>query len=331
MTPLCFQRMAWSLAGDNKHGTVVILTVLCVGHFMYQYEDINWGFHKREAIERSTNNNYSLVKANQHHVTADTRVMIGSKNYASRTNTFRAIQLKKFAKHRSLTKINFSFRKHNISGPILTIFTYWSKSNETDLLRNNTVRNWSLFSPYLYPILFTNDTGLERDVRAMGWDSLPIIHAGKGVPVLKHMYLDAMKKIESPLYAFVNGDILFTQSLLETLVSVLQSDLYQNETVLVVGRRTNVLNVTRETTIDLKVLMNEAVKNDSVITFPGLDYLITSKTFPWRDMPEVVIGRDGFDNLVVESKKRKIAVIGATKTLLAVQQMTRQPPKTTQR
>ncbi|XP_052712530.1 uncharacterized protein LOC128186713 [Crassostrea angulata] len=248
-----------------------------------------------------------------------------------RTNTFRALQFKKLAKHRSLTKMKFSFRKHNLSGPILTIFTSWSKSNETDLMRNNTVRNWCLFSPYLYPILFTNDTGLKRDVRAMGWDSLPIIHAGKGVPVLKHMYLDAMKKIKSPLYAFVNGNILFTQSLLETLVSVLHSDLYQNGTVLVVERRTNVLNVKRKTAIDLKNLMNAAVKNDSVITFTELDYLITSKTFPWQDMPEVVIGRVSFDNLVEESKKRKIAVLGATKTLLAVQQITRQVPKTTPR
>lgn len=129
----------------------------------------------------------------------------------------------------------------------------------------------------------------------------------------------------------MNGNILFTQSFLKTLVSVLHSDLYQNGTVLVVGRRTNVLNVTRETAIDLKNLMNAAVKNDSVITFTGLDYLITSKTFPWQDMPEVVIGRVSFDNLVEESKKRKIAVIGATKTLLAVQQITRQATKTTQR
>lgn len=48
-------------------------------------------------------------------------------------------------------------------------------------------------------------------------------------------------------------------------------------------------------------------------------------------MPEVVIDRVGFDNLVEESKKRKIAIIGATKTLLAVQQITRQATKTTQR
>lgn len=44
-------------------------------------------------------------------------------------------------------------------------------------------------------------------------------------------------------------------------------------------------------------------------------------------MPEVVIDRVGFDNLVEESKKRKIAIIGATKTLLAVQQITRQATK----
>lgn len=41
-------------------------------------------------------------------------------------------------------------------------------------------------------------------------------------------------------------------------------------------------------------------------------------------MPDVVIGRVGYDNfLVVESNKRKIAVIDATKTLLAVHQTTK--------
>lgn len=297
------------VTGDNKHGTVAILTVLCVGVYIYLYVDVNSGLHKIEALERSTYHHLNLILANQESPMVDKPTTV-KPHYVNHTGNVSGMQ--------------FFLHDYNVSGPILTIFTSWSKSNETDLLRNNTVRNWSLFSPYLYPILFTNDTGLRRDVEAMGWDSLPIIHAGKGVPVLKHMYLDAMKKIESPLYAFVNGDILFTLSLLESLVSVLQSDLYQNETVLVVGRRTNVLNVTRETASSFQDLANVSVKNGSLFTHWGLDYFITSKTFPWRDMPDVVIGRVGYDNfLVVESNKRKIAVIDATRTLLAVHQTTK--------
>lgn len=295
--------------GDNKHVTVFILTVLCLGVYIYLYVDINMGIQKIEILERSAYDHLNLILANQ-----------------DRTTVYKPTTLKPhYVKHTGNgSGLQFFLHDYNISGPILTIFTSWSKSNETDLLRNNTVRNWSLFSPYLYPILFTNDTGLKRDVRAMGWDSLPIIHAGKGVPVLKHMYLAAMEKIESPLYAFVNGDILFTQSLLETLVSVLQSHLYQNGTVLVVGRRTNVLNVKRKTASSFQDLANVSVKNGSLFTPWGLDYFITSKTFPWRDMPDVVIGRVGYDNfLVVESNKRKIAVIDATKTLLAVHQTTK--------
>lgn len=43
-----------SLAGDNKHGIVAVLTVLCFGHYVYWYKDIDSGLHKRKAIERST-------------------------------------------------------------------------------------------------------------------------------------------------------------------------------------------------------------------------------------------------------------------------------------
>nr|XP_034336235.1 uncharacterized protein LOC117692484 isoform X2 [Crassostrea gigas]XP_034336236.1 uncharacterized protein LOC117692484 isoform X2 [Crassostrea gigas] len=295
--------------GDNKHVTVFILTVLCVGVYIYLYVDINSSLQKLEDLERSTYYHLNLILADHNRPREDKPKLL-KPHYVKHT--------------RNGSETQFFLHNYNISGPILTIFTSWSKSNETDLIRNNTVRNWSLFSPYLYPILFTNDTGLKRDVRAMGWDSLPIIHSGKGVPVLKHMYLDAMKKIESPLYAFVNGDILFTQSLLEILVSVLHSDLYQNGTVLVVGRRTNVLNVKRKTASSFQDLANVSVKIGSLFTPWGLDYFITSKTFPWRDMPDVVIGRVGYDNfLVVESNKRKIAVIDATKTLLAVHQTTK--------
>lgn len=215
---LFFQKMGCG-NGDNKHVTVFILTVLCVGMFIYLYVDINSGLHKLEDLERSTFYHLNLILANQDRPREDKPTTL-KPHYVKHT--------------RNGSNMQFFLHNYNISGPILTIFTSWSKSNETDLLRNNTVRNWSLFSPYLYHILFTNDTGLQREVSAMGWDSLPIIHAGKGVPVLKHMYLAAMDKIESPLYAFVNGDIMFTRSLLETLVSVLHSDLYQNGTVLVV-------------------------------------------------------------------------------------------------
>ena len=72
----------------------------------------------------------------------------------------------------------------------------------------------------------------------MGWNVLPVSKTGKGVPVLKNMYLDAIKVFNSTFYAYTNSDILFTDTLVITLLSVLTSNLNKSHPVMLIGRRT---------------------------------------------------------------------------------------------
>ena len=53
------------------------------------------------------------------------------------------------------------------------------------------------------------------------------------------------------------------------------------------------------------------------------DYFITTRVYPWEDIPDLVIGRRAYDNwLVFQARKSKHTVIDVTNTVLAVHQTT---------
>ena len=290
--------MAEIVKNDNKHKNILVLCFVCLGVYVYLYANVNVNLERIEHIHRSALRQLSNV--------------LHRREDGNDTAT---------ASRWSVWKGASALQEWDASRRLLTVFTSWSKSDTTALVRNNTALNWRKFWPCLHPVLFTNDTELARNVQKLGWDSLPILHTEVNMPVLKHMYLTAMKLYQSPLYAFVNGDILFTQSLAETLMKILQSELYNRSAVLVVGRRTNLLNVTRMLATNEVDLTREAIKRGEMFTSWGIDYFITSRSFPWGDMPDIVIGRIAYDNfLVVEANKRNVATIDATKTVLAVHQ-----------
>ncbi|XP_078335805.1 uncharacterized protein LOC111132127 isoform X2 [Crassostrea virginica] len=296
--------MAEIVKNDNKHKKILVLCFLCLGVYVYLYANVNVNLEKIGHIHRSALRQLSHVL----HRREDGNNTVA----ASRRSEFKGADV---------PGPSSTLQEWDASRRLLTVFTSWSKSGTTALLRNNTALNWRKLWPCLYPVLFTNDTELARNVQKHGWDSLPILHTEVNMPVLKHMYLTAMKLYWSPLYAFVNGDILFTQSLVETLMKILQSELYNRSAVLVVGRRTNLINVTRMLATNEVDLTREAIKRGELFTPWGIDYFITSRSFPWGDMPDMVIGRIAYDNfLVVEAKKRNVTTIDATKTVLAVHQ-----------
>ncbi|KAK3599737.1 hypothetical protein CHS0354_037210, partial [Potamilus streckersoni] len=53
------------------------------------------------------------------------------------------------------------------------------------------------------------------------------------------------------------------------------------------------------------------------------DYFITSTSYPWKDIPDIVIGRRAYDNwLVLNARTMMHRVLDATETILAVHQTT---------
>lgn len=212
----------------------------------------------------------------------------------------------------------------NSSLPLLTLFTTWNDSPDKYVVHNITMLNWATFIPLVIPILFTSNVSLVKESTILGWNVLPIPVAVEGsVPVLKYMYLDAMENFNSTFYAYSNGDILFTNSLIETLIFLRDTIVNYRTPVLIVGRRVNVFNVTKQEGSSLNNLVEISKSRGKLFTGWAEDYFITTRAYPWVDVAEVVIGRKAYDNwLVYRSRKAMHIVIDATNTILAVHQTT---------
>lgn len=236
-----------------------------------------------------------------------------------------------FKLHQSNTKTNIlrfetssdHYVHNEYRDPVLTLFTTWTATKDNYARRNTTVENWAMLKPFVVPLLFTTDEDLRERVEIKGWKTLPILKTGIGIPVLKDMYITTMSKFQSKFYAYANGDILFTDNLLLTLFGVMENIDLQNNNVLITGQRTNVLNISKQESTNFTTLREMLTTRGELFTPWAMDYFISTRNFPWKDMPDVVIGRRGFDNfLVMESQKREFMVIDATNTILAVHHTT---------
>ena len=212
----------------------------------------------------------------------------------------------------------------NESVPLLTLFTTWNYSVNKTLLHNLTVRNWVLLRPFIIPVVFTNDSGIAEECSQYGWEILPIrVEAAGGVPVLKHMYRDIMAEYNTTFYAYSNSDILYTDTLIETLASLINSSLDLEKPMLIVGKRTNIKFLTEQEGSSWENLTAVSKTRGHLFAPNAEDYFITTRVYPWERIPELVIGRRAYDNwLVYQARKNKQAVVDVTKTVLAVHQTT---------
>ena len=227
--------------------------------------------------------------------------------------------------------------------PLLTLFTTWNNNPEKYVVHNNTVRNWLSFRPFVIPVIFVNfdETSIASECRRNGWGVLPVrVTAGDGVPVLKFMYLDAMREYNTTYYAYSNSDILYTDTLVDTLIgsaynlSYLNStysddafvngkSVYTQQPTLIVGQRTNVPSVTTVEGSTWEGITSVAKDRGALFFQYAIDYFITSRNYPWKDAEEVIIGTPTYDLWVIYNARRhRHTVIDATATLLAVHQTT---------
>lgn len=215
--------------------------------------------------------------------------------------------------------------KRNASGEktLLVLFTTFMTNQEKFVCRNNTVKNWASLAPFVQPVFFSNDEALSNKVRKSGWDVMRPKTSHIGVPILKFMYLNTMKAYNAHFYGYSNGDLLFTNSLVKTLQTIMKTKLYSERPMLIIGQRTNVRDVTEKQASTYENIIHLA-KKGQLFTPLGIDFFITDSKYPWKDYPEVVIGRVAYDNFIVlNARKENHTTIDVTRTLLAVHQTTR--------
>lgn len=207
--------------------------------------------------------------------------------------------------------------------PLIVLFTTFRNSPEKTHIYQNTIRNWQLLKPWVQPILYTISGELDMSKYALehGWAVLSVPRTSKqGVPILRHMFLHAQDHYNATYYGYANGDILFTRGLVNTLEAVKPS-LPNMKQLLIVGRRTNFQLKPKQSISTLEEVAKFG-KKGKLFSTNAQDYFISTRNgYPWKTIPDFVVGRVGYDNwLVVTALVKRMFTIDTTLTLLALHQ-----------
>lgn len=243
-------------------------------------------------------------------------------------NQPKAEEISKFQKSlteaiHSCNKIKEDIRK-SIPQPILTLFTSVNPDPLFAEVNKRTIENWSSLLPYVNLVMFTNDSRISGLCRERGWSVFPVTKTGLGgIPVLKAMFQHVIKTFRTPYFGFANGDIIFTDSLLESLLKM-KNIFSQADNIMLTGRRINVPGLRLKELVSYKHIEKVARERGTIFVISSEDYFITSNKFRWQDIPEFVIGRPAYDNwIVAHARCNGVKVVDTTNTILAVHQTTK--------
>lgn len=224
--------------------------------------------------------------------------------------------------------------------PVLCIFTTFKPVDYKTLIYQNVLRNWVLLSPRrIRPVLFVpsadrwlfsraphgDQSPLNRTIgdlaSSLGWLVVvpPRINNQK-VPHLKEMFFYVEKLYPDCLfYGYANGDVLFNGGLIRSLEAVAEV-LGPLRRTLIVGKRTNFILNDREIYLPWDVDRLAKAEGRLFIS-DAQDYFFMTPEFPWTYVPDVVVGRPGYDNFLVATAIRKgVSVVDATRSLVALHQ-----------
>jgi hypothetical protein len=205
---------------------------------------------------------------------------------------------------------------------LLTLFTTWKDIHDKHLVHQLTLFNWNLLKPLVTPVIFTNETLVAEKCLKHGFEVRHISFAAAGgIPVLKYMFTDVMQRYASSFYAYSNGDILFTETLIHTLTNLKKMCVHIGQPLIILGKRTNIQYVSEIEGSSWSNITKAAKDRGRLFTGWAGDYFITSRSFPWQQVDDIIIGCKAVDNwLVLYSRRSNYTVIDVTKTVLAVHQ-----------
>lgn len=232
---------------------------------------------------------------------------------------------------------------------MLCLFTTLKPVEYKTVIYQNVIRNWALLSPSrIRPVLFvpSNDTPLfsssqqHRDIEedptpplnqsviqlatSLGWTTLvPPRTNDQNIPHLKEMFSGVERLLPGCVfYGYANGDVLFDDGLLRTLEAVAEV-LRPLRRTLIVGRRTNFEHRGREVYLPSDV-KQVAETDGRLFISDAQDYFVMTPGFPWSFVPDVIVGRPGYDNfLVATAIRRGVSVVDATRSVTALHQTDR--------
>ncbi|KAL4235230.1 hypothetical protein ACF0H5_006868 [Mactra antiquata] len=206
---------------------------------------------------------------------------------------------------------------------LLTLFTTLEWTADKEHIYNITYMNWASLKPVVNPVLFTNDPRAASVAMTFGLEVQNTTgRSNSGLPVLKNMYLSAMRSYRSYFYCFANSDILFDGGLVKTLVNIQFHNISSTfKHVLITGKRHNVVNVSKSEVRQRQDIETLVKSRGELFITSAEDYFITDRFYPWESIPEVVIASLAYDNwLIMNAREKRHLVIDATKTINALHQ-----------
>ena len=179
---------------------------------------------------------------------------------------------------------------------LMTIFTTFSESTKKMSIFANTMKIWALLKPFVQPVLYCyNSSCLEkwsRQASTNGWHiyRAPVSNEDR-IPLLKYMYLHAIKNYNSSFYGYCNGDILFDESFLKNFRDL---EIYARakEKILVIGQRSN-YHTNKEKNISTLLEVSELYTKAKLFTPWAIDYFMYTKNcIDWEKIPNFVVGKE---------------------------------------
>lgn len=182
----------------------------------------------------------------------------------------------------------------------------------------NALKSWKAISPDVEIILFGDGVGYSQIAQELGLIWIENVETSEqGTPTVNSMFSLARQYGRFPIQMYVNCDIIILDHL-PTVLERMPADRF-----LMIGQRWD-LDCEFEIQFEdprWKQLLEHTVQERATLHPPaGSDYFIYKGDI-WKDIPDLIIGRAGYDNqLIYHCRANRIPVIDASQVLRVIHQ-----------
>lgn len=191
---------------------------------------------------------------------------------------------------------------------------------EFALIQRNALRSWRAMGQEVEIVLIGDEPGIAEQAAAIRALHAPVVQRDRwGTPLVSDVFRIGAETATGEWLGYVNADILLTRDVLDALCELRGF----RKALLVVGQR---WDLDLAETIDFSDSAWEGRIRKEVSTRgrlhppSGIDYFFFRPGI-WKSIPPFALGRTMWDNwLVYSARSRGLAVIDATRDILAVHQ-----------
>lgn len=188
------------------------------------------------------------------------------------------------------------------------------------IIQRNAIRSWTRLRPACQVLLLGNEPGTDEAASELGVEVYAEIELNElGTPLLHSAFEAARAHAQHALLCYVNADIILLSDFVEAVRTVSSA----RRRFLMVGRRCNldVRDGLPMAGATWEAELRERARREGTLYGPdGIDYFVFPKE-TLVALPPFAVGRPAWDNwMIYDARRRRIAVVDATRSVLAVHQ-----------